>query len=244
MIIRTIHHAPATGGTLISKCIAALSTVYLLSEINPLGGINRARFSPTELISQFQAQYKITEQVKRRHFINQLGLILELCRQHQKTLVLRDHVPFIFHWMNPLDRRPLLEFLDDYKTLSMVSIRDPIDSFLGSLKRGWLKHIGDDFETYCARHLLFMERYGDFEYIKYEDFCARPTETMKNLCEILALPYEPEFIDKFGAIALTGDSGRTRTEIVVHPRRELPEEIAAQVELSKSYKIFCERFGY
>jgi len=45
MIIRTIHHQAATGGTLISKFIATLSDVYLLSEINSLGRVGKVHFS-------------------------------------------------------------------------------------------------------------------------------------------------------------------------------------------------------
>ncbi|EMI22529.1 hypothetical protein RMSM_00554 [Rhodopirellula maiorica SM1] len=32
-----LHHLARTGGTLFSRCLAAMDSVYLLSEINPLG---------------------------------------------------------------------------------------------------------------------------------------------------------------------------------------------------------------
>ena len=44
--LRTIHHFACTGGTVISKCLAALPQVMLISEINP---INRhsSKFNPS-----------------------------------------------------------------------------------------------------------------------------------------------------------------------------------------------------
>ena len=61
--IRSVHHLACTAGSLISRCIAALPNVVLLSEIDPLSRMQAAAsgakplFALTEII---QALYHTT----------------------------------------------------------------------------------------------------------------------------------------------------------------------------------------
>ena len=50
--IRIIHHMARTGGTVISKCLASMDEVILLSEIHPLGA---KEFNPvSQAVQWFQ----------------------------------------------------------------------------------------------------------------------------------------------------------------------------------------------
>jgi hypothetical protein len=244
LIIRTVHHQAATGGTLISKCIAALANVSLLSEINPLGS-SSLKFSPVDLFSQYQAQYGVRyESIKKRYFLAQLELVLECCKSEASKLVIRDHNHTAYMWANTQNRMPLLEFLSDYERKSIVTIRNPIDSYLSCLKNNWLKHINNDFNLYCQRYLLFLENYNNLPIIKYEDFCKSPSVIMKQICDILELDFDENFINNFSDIKLTGDSGRRFDKIVVQDRRVIPDEIMSKIEQSRNYREFCELYSY
>ena len=91
----------------------------------------------------------------------------------------------------------------------------------------------------------FLDRYRDVPLRRYEDFCAEPEEFMQELCELLELEYSSIFLDRFGSIKLSGDSGRgSNTEISPRPRRSIPEEIQAEVVSSASYRELLDRLGY
>ena len=49
--IRTVHHFACTGGTLISKCLAAMPNTHVLSEVEPHSQMQaKKNFTPTDLI--------------------------------------------------------------------------------------------------------------------------------------------------------------------------------------------------
>ena len=243
-MIRTLHHQAATGGTLISKCIAAMNNVQLLSEVNPVTN-SKLLFSPPDMFAQYQAQYGVKDEgIKNRYFNYQLELILECCKKTDSVLVLRDHNHTSYMWKNPLNRRPLLEFLSNMKTKSLVTIRDPIDSFISCSKYGWLNHIDNDFDLYCERVLLFLKDYSEFPIIKYEDFCHDPIKTMKEICLLLELNFREDFIHNFSDIVLTGDSGRKVDNIVVQKRRPIPDSLKLKISESTHYRRICEIYSY
>ncbi len=247
MKIRTVHHLPATGGTLVSKCIAALSQVRLLSEIDPLGSTGGVGFQPRELFRQYRNQYGIEgEDTHRRYFLAQIKLVYELCKADEKMLVIRDHAQTQFQKKNSnmVFRRSLLEFLGDYDLLSLVTIRDPIDSFLGCSLRGWLGRFSDTFDGYCEAYLRFMESYDGIPYIRYEEFCLEPEKRMEEICKILEVRFEPGFVTEFASVTLTGDSGRTGNTIAPRDRRPVEASFVDAVLESPHYARFCQDYGY
>ena len=55
--IGLIHHLSNTGGILISKCIAAMPSVVLLSEMHPLVGLLQRQFFPLDPLAQLLVNY-------------------------------------------------------------------------------------------------------------------------------------------------------------------------------------------
>ena len=55
-VIGTLHHLACTGGTIISKSLAAMTQSYVLSEIHPYR-TSAVRFDPMAAVAQFAAQY-------------------------------------------------------------------------------------------------------------------------------------------------------------------------------------------
>jgi len=245
LVIRTIHHQAATGGTLISKCLAAQPRVCLISEVNPLGG-GQIRFAPLNLVSQFVAQYKdlVDADLRADFFKSQVDLLVRTCEGNDRELVLRDHSHPDYMRPRPRHGSTLRNHLKDYEVKSVVTIRDPIDSYLSCIKRSWLDAIDQDFSRYCDRILKFVNDFDDVDVYRYEDFCVDPSATMKAMCSSLDLEYGQEFLQNFSTIKLTGDSGRTSPTISPPVRRELVEGLAEAAQASPNYQIICERFGY
>ncbi len=245
MLVRTIHHQAATGGTLISKCLAAQPDVCLISEINPLGG-GTVRFAPMNLVSQFVKQYSdlADAQLRADFFTSQVDLLLRTCEASDRSLIIRDHSHPDYMRARPRHGSALLSHLGDYDVKSVVTIRDPVDSYLSCVRRSWLKAIDSDFARYCDRILKFINDFEGHSVFRYEDFCVDPTRVMRDMCSSLELDFGEDFLEKFSSIELTGDSGRTSPTISLPPRRELADGLIEAAAQSPNYQILCDRFGY
>jgi len=243
-MIRTIHHQAATGGTLISKCLAAMNDVRLLSEINPLGPV-RLQYAPTDLVSQYLAQYEHDLDLRLRYFSAQLNLLAGRAKQEGFTLILRDHSHPDFYSSNR-NSPSLLVALQSIgvSARSMVTVRDPIDSFLSCRLNGWLAEIGNSFEQYCARMIRFLDAYPGLPIFTFEEFCASPDEVLQRMCAYFEISFNPGFRDIFPRIHLTGDSGRRSSVIALPERRPLLDNDAQEISASKSYRVLCERLEY
>jgi len=166
------------------------------------------------------------------------------CEGSDRELVLRDHSHPDYMRPRPRHGSTLRNHLKDYDVKSVVTIRDPIDSYLSCIKRSWLDAIDKDFGRYCDRLLKFVNDFDDVDVYRYEDFCVDPSKTMKAMCASLDLEYGEEFLQKFSTIKLTGDSGRTSPTISSPIRRELVDGLVEAAGESPNYQIICDRFGY
>lgn len=242
--LRTIHHQAATGGTLISKCIAALSNVCLVSEVTP-SARPIFRFAPLAVFEQYSSQYSVNDKKLTNEFFKvQVNMVYEHALLSGKHLVLRDHNHPETMGKVYQEKKSLLNVLDDYHCLSILTIRDPIDSYLSCLKKGWVKQIGESFDEYCLRYLKFIEEYKGIPMFKYEEFCDEPEMVMGEICKALELDYDPDFIKRFYEFRLTGDSGRKSPEINRPKRREISEDFQLEVLNSINYSLFCDKYGY
>jgi hypothetical protein len=98
----------------------------------------------------------------------------------------------------------------------------------------------------CSRRcLLFLDRYVDFVWRRYEDFCREPGIFMEESCELLKDSYTEDIVQRIGSIDLSGDSGRDReNESRPHPRRSISDEINKEINASDACKLLINRLGY
>ena len=250
--IRTLHHLSCTGGTLISKCIASMPNVLVLNEVDPLSKIptlsGKSKFTPTDMISLLrQGDPQISSDLLVRLFGRDLEIILQDQTKIGRSLVLRDHTHSHFLTGPEVEERPtLLEMIPaGLPVRSIVTVRDPVDSFLSMRKQGWNKHFSPPgFEEYCRRYLVFLDRYQGVERIKYEAFTDDPKHTLRHICDVLLLDYSDSFLETFETFQFSGDSGRTGGTIASRPRREIDQQTLSEIEGAASYRVLASRLEY
>lgn len=250
--VRTIHHFACTGGTLISKCVASMPNVQLLSEINPFSTIhdegNRRRFAPTDLIKLMkQSTRGVDAGLIADLFVESLRVIHRDASRHGYRLVLRDHTHSQYcTGSQPLDRPDLRRLLSAGFTLrSVLTVRHPIQTYLSVVREGWHRHFQpSSLDEYCKRHLAFLDDYADVPVVKYEDLLEQPQEVMGRICRILDLPFSDQFPFLFGGFSITGDSGRKSDVLEPREPKPVPEALAREAAGSAHFAALSRRLGY
>jgi len=249
--IRTLHHLAATGGTLIAKCIAAGDSVWLASEVSPFEpqGIH---FDPRHLLSGLDARYAcLNEADLRDYFLWQVGRATELAQRAGKHLVIREYTNAFYFGRDVgpgLAVRDLLQ-AGGYATISIATVRHPLDSYLSLLENVWLLQELRTLELYSSRYLRFLSDVEDagLAVHRYEDFVDDPDRRLRRMTDDLELEFPHGFRDRIASITLTGDSGRSSADIGPRQRRRPPRKLLRQIgrELgSPSYVELCGRLGY
>jgi hypothetical protein len=250
-VIRVIQHLACTGGTVISKCISALPNVYLLSEVHPNSDLfppkGKAIFLPSDISSLAKfANIPNSKKLSEQLFLDNILAVSNHVNRYGGTLVLREHTHSDFHVGNNSERpTPVISILSEkFQVKSILSMRDPIDSYLSLLNNGWLHFSPSSFEEYCERIGEMLKCYDQTDIVLYEDFIEEPEQSLKSICAVLDLNYSEFFIDLFSLETVTGDSGRSAGVISKRKRREVADSLKVEIEYSKSYQLIKEKFGY
>lgn len=248
--IRTIHHFACTGGTLISKCIATMPNTQMLSEVDPLSTMlqsKKPRFAPTDLITLMQQSTRgVESRLLLDLFLNNLKIIYSESIRLGQRLILRDHAHSHFCLGAGIPDRPNFRQIvtTKFDTLSLVTVRHPLDSFLALESMGWLNLSPRTFDEYCKRYIAFLHAYEGVPIIRYEDFVSTPNDTMNKVCEFLKIPFNDQFTNLFSVISLTGDSGRNGTIIESRSRRPVNQHLSEEVKVSVNYQALREILSY
>lgn len=247
--VRTLHHLACTGGTVISRCIAALPDVRLLSEVDPLSPMPDpdGRFFPTDLIRMMRLGTRPAGQATEvRMFQAALAVLQADSAAHGLDLVLRDHAHGQFNTGDRLPDRPTLrEMVAEIAPVrSLVTVRHPFDSYLSLRKNGWCHFEPATPDTYALRYHAFLDRHADVAVMQYERFTGDPVPWIEQAADILDLAFDPAFLDAFPAITLSGDSGRSSDVISPRPRSPFPEDLRAEAHDSSAFMDLLDRLGY
>ncbi|MCU0900689.1 MAG: sulfotransferase [Cypionkella sp.] len=250
---RSIHHLACTGGTLISKCIAALPNVVLLSEIDPISPKELRQnfatgFAPTDiLLGLHRASHRVAPEVMIEVFKSAIATAQNALSMRGAILVLRDHAHGQFCTVVDHDKRPTLHDMlaDCGPQRAVVTVRHPLESFAALFAKQGQWHLFEPFDlgSYARRYLAFLDRHQGMPMIRYEDFVENPQGTLEEICHILDLPYSLLALDLIGAVQLSGDSGRSGSTIEQRPRRDIPPEIDKD-RAEADYVTLCSQLGY
>ncbi len=251
--LRSIHHFACTGGTLIAKTLFTLPNTVVLSEMDPLSRITLAKteripFTPTDLIFALRHSVRpVEDETIIATFLEGLATAKAGLEKGGRHLILRDHAHSQFCWDGvDFEARPTLREMvaERFDMRSLLIMRHPLDSYLALGANKWMHFRPATLEEYARRYCAFLDRYAGVPVICYEDFTTDPDAVLRRMCTCLDLKFSPLATDLIGAVRMSGDSGRNEGPIGPRPRREVPEEIAAQRGDSPSYKALCARFGY
>lgn len=249
--VRTLHHFACTGGSLISKCLAAMPNTLLLSEVDPLSRMleskdGRPRFTPSDMISLVRDSARgASRELIIEMFLSDLGLIHEEALRMGQRVVLRDHAHG-HYCLDSIEDRPGLRDIvaTRFPVLSAVTVRHPLDSYLALRENGWLQHRPPTLDEYCRRYFAFLEDHAGLPVTRYEDFVAAPRAVLPELCAHLRLPYRTDFVDVFDALPVTGDSGRSGTVIGRRERRPVDVELKREAAQSPGYRALLQKLDY
>lgn len=247
--IRMIHHFGCTGGTLISKCVASMPNVHLLSEVDPLSelGYGKTRFRPTDLIGLLKCGTREPAQdLIIEVFRSGLRAVYEDSVRKGQYLVLRDHAHSHFCASAQPSARPTVREIVAavFPVRSVVTVRHPMDSWLSLLENKWIHFEPVSVSEYSKRYMDFLERHRDCEVVRYEDFVRDPDGSMRVVANVLDLPFNDSFLDLFHAQQLSGDSGRKSADVSTRPRRPMSIELEQELLESAAFLALCDRLGY
>ncbi|WP_150046776.1 hypothetical protein [Methylomonas rhizoryzae] len=251
-IVRVIHHFSCTGGTLFSKCLAAQPDTVLLSEIDPFSRLGLSKpqnptFQPRDIISILhQSDGAFDRELIKDIFCNDIGLILEQLSKTNKCLILREHTHSIYLTGDKARNEVLLDNIlsEHYLVKSIVTVRNPIDSYLSLRENKWLHFSPPNFDEYCIRYLNFLRDHANVKTFRYEDFVKQSNKIMFDMCRELSIRFDPGFTDTFSQFKLTGDSGRKGDIISERPRRAYDLNFVNEVNNSANFKEVCKLLSY
>jgi hypothetical protein len=179
-------------------------------------------------------------------FHSQLRVMREETESLGQYLVLRDHTHSHFCTGSQVTERPTLRELVTavVPTRSLVTVRDPVDSYASLKAMKWLHFSPGTFDEYCNRYLAFISRYAEVPIVRYEDLVARPGETMEVVAELMGLPFDDGFMSLQSVFKLTGDSGRRDGPIALRERRVEAIELRKSAFEFESYRELVGLLGY
>lgn len=249
--VRTLHHFACTGGSLISKCLAAMPNTRLLSEVDPLSRMlqptdGQPRFAPSDMIALVRDSARgASRELIIEMFLADLGLIHEESYRLGQRVVLRDH-PHGRYCLDSIEDRPGLRDIvaTRFPVLSVLTVRHPLDSYLALRSNGWIQHRPATLDEYSRRYMAFLDDHAGLPIVRYEDIVAAPRIAVPQLCAHLRLPYRADFIDVFDALPVTGDSGRSGAQIARRERRPVDADLQLEAARSASYRSLLQRLDY
>lgn len=250
--IRIIQHLSCTGGTLFSRCIAAMPNIVLLSEIYPLSELSffpnkSPTFCPTDAISLARlGEAPAIDALCEKVFLEEMRAIEKHIRYYGQRLVLREHSHSNYLVGNEITGgKTISEMLKGTsRLLSILTVRHPLDSYLSVRHNGWIHFEPATFDEYCRRYLIFLSRRGDVPIFKYEDLLESPEDVLEQICCHFEIPYNQNFQNYLGIVSTTGNSDRTSNHIGKRTRRPIDSALLLEMQASSSFRELCEALNY
>jgi len=256
-----LHHLARTGGTLISRCLASMQGVCLLSEISPLG---TSHFNPLRQAADWYGLVQtdeIRELPDEQAFRDALLLISSRAAVRGLTLVVRDwsHLDWIgFPFVEPPpmqcswqgidhsngDASPLVNSLD-WLGPRCATVRHPVDQYLSTKSLGTLKASWNEAAVWRGMR-KFAEAIQSMPWYRYEDFLADPVRTLQAICDTMGITYDPCWQQRWTSYdKITGDSvNKRRTMIRPTERKPLESGFWRSVRNNDDFYAALELLGY
>jgi hypothetical protein len=249
-IIRIIHHFACSGGSLVSKCLSAMPNVFLLSEVHPHSDLQRYKenpeYSPSDLAKlAFYADVPEQKKLAEKIFIEAVKVAYAHIHERGGILVLRDHSHSDYCTDGEIRQNTVAKLLGEhFQVNSIVTLRNPIDSYLSLVSNGWVSFQPKTFDEYCNRINKFLEPFTSEQITLYENFVQKPQEVLQKICSTLQVSFDDNFEFLYRIFNITGDSGRKEKDIGLRTRRECTAEFSTEIKQSKSFKKLQQTYNF
>ncbi len=240
LVMILLQHLSVSGGTLISRCLASMHSVCLLSEIHPRG---LAHFNPLRQAARWHGllgENEIDDLAAgdTEAFCAAIDLLAERAAARGQRLVVRDWAHL--DWLGrPFEPEPpmcsawdaILSAEDGGRLAAAtvprwVTVRNPLDQFLHSkrldaLREGW----EDDWMWRGMRR--FAEAVQSLPRFRYEDFLQSPATILAAMCELAGLAYDDGWQQRWRDYdSITGTAaGRQQSVIRPTPREPITPQV-------------------
>ena len=239
--VLSIHHMPASGGTIFSKSIAGMKNVVAISEIHPTESNDRR-----SMIFQYWRGYnknlfQIHKEPIEQIFLEKVKLILTSIDDKQ-TLLLRDHIhaDFRLHGSYKSSMKKILH--ENFFNISIATIRDPIETWISMRDHRWT-HLRPD--AFCKLYLEFLADFNEQQIFKYEDLVACPDKTLEKICDYFSIEFSQDYAHQIETFKhFTGNSGRKGNIIKERKKKPISAKDLAEFNNSMYYKMFCSKYDY
>ena len=247
--IRLIHNLPRSGGTIISKCLAAQKDVILLSEIHREGVAMRKKmggdatfFDPINQCQKWNNLFGDNEYKKicnsSYNFEEKIDLIYKKTELANKKLIIRDWAFLDFFgkpFIEPSYKNSLAEaFNKKFEILNLYIIRHPLELFISCYKTlDFFKYY--DLSFFFNGYRNYFLNASKNNIFTYENFLLEPEKNLKNMCNILKVDYEDNYLSKLKDINLTGDP-TAKNSLKIQNKDNIAEKLFKKDDLDKIKK--------
>jgi hypothetical protein len=210
-----------SGGTIMNQCLAALPKTVVLSELSQWGGGTGYQGSKSKSTVWEQAESWYDISLKSREFIPAILELEEHCLTNDLHLIIRDWTYASFTAISIKQKAPsrtleTLALLEQKTTVQTFCLtRNVIDVWISSGK----PPLNSFFETYESYIKAIIEK--ELPLFKYEDFCIDPDQTMKSICGLLSIPFDPIYKKCYNGMEANGN-----TQMGSHSRGIRQQKIA------------------
>lgn len=241
--IVTLHHLACSGGTIVTKALAAMPKTMVLSEIHPDRAAQPAFHPHMQIRRGYEDQLTDAHRAAfRGHFRREIVLAHSIAKSLGNTLVVRDHAHVDFVWRGNTQSMLLKELSGHFQITPIVTIRDPREVWLSVRREGWFDGTPDEL---CRAHCNLLDAFPDASVFRYEDLAEDPKAAMRAICDASRIAFDPEFQSRLDTVMhLTGDSGRKSNQIAPRPPKPLSQDDAAAFAQSAAFAELRERMGY
>ena len=252
-----LGHAACTGGSLIYRVLTSTFGFSSLSEIG-VARVPQRRFSPWDPELQLFARDDISAKEFSEIIFERVLSCQQIATRKQQRVLVREHTHSFY--FNPKDPEILREggswFADAYyarfsaRVPALVSVRDPIDSWLG-FRRSFEAQLPDRFDDYCRAYNSYLDKidtqnsdHKQFHLFKYEDFLTDPQKQLDMIAAHINQPPKEADLSSVGNLFGSGNSGRVSSELKKRARRPFTHRLYKEAEDSQEYLRLCQRLEY
>ena len=246
-----LHNMPRSGGTLVSKCLAAMQSVVLLSEIHP----DAQHAVSFNALLQAQKWYGYLPELNHREhsLIDAVIAIAAKAAAEQKHLIIRDwsHVDYLGPPVTdtPSMQPALLQQLQGQIQLQQIQLlRNPLDAWLSFKRLDLAKKHQLSFAKFIRAYRCYAQATDSNCQLYYDDFLKHPVQQLRRVCEYCGIAFDPSFIDTwFDYTNITGDNSNSsslRKQQTIAPRaaKVVSEQLLDQAQSNHDYRLLMHEF--